>query len=152
MTLALITIPHRGNSQALYEANYRRFMEWVPGLSFLRTICMSRDWDPYYRIQFSVNEQTPYSTMVELRLCTIEAVPVAAARFTIRVYHDAKVAEVISYQGHKNLRPFYDVPNERMYHRDEKRQVNRLLFEFLNLCLRRNIYLDFNTASTEANR
>lgn len=152
MNLALITIPHRGNSQALYEANYRRFMEWLPGLSYLSTARMSRDWEPYYRIQFSINEQTPYCTMAELRLTTMEAVPVAAAHFTLRVYHDAKVAEVISYQGHKNLRPFYDVPNQKMYHRDEKRQVNRLLYEFLNLCLRQQIYLDVNTISAEANR
>ncbi len=54
----------------------------------------------------------------------------------VRVYHDASTAEVISYQGHRNLKPRYSQPNPKMYHADEKMQVNGFLGEWLSHCLK----------------
>ena len=54
----------------------------------------------------------------------------------VRVYHDASTAEVISYQGHRNLQPRYSQPNPKMYHADEKMQVNQFLGEWLTHCLK----------------
>lgn len=53
----------------------------------------------------------------------------------VRVYHDASTAEVVSYQGHRNLQPRYAQPNPKMYHADEKMQVNKFLGEWLTHCL-----------------
>lgn len=53
----------------------------------------------------------------------------------VRVYHDASTAEVVSYQGHRNLLPRYSQPNPNMYHPDEKMQVNQFLGEWLTHCL-----------------
>lgn len=53
----------------------------------------------------------------------------------VRVYHDANTAEVISYQGHRNLKARYPQPNPKMYHPDEKMQVNQFLGEWLTHCL-----------------
>jgi uncharacterized protein len=53
----------------------------------------------------------------------------------VRVYHDANTAEVVSYQGHRNLLPRYSCPNPKMYQPDEKMQVNRFLGEWLSHCL-----------------
>jgi len=60
--------------------------------------------------------------------------------FKVRLYLDAKLAEVISYQGHQVLQPRYPYPNRRMYYPDEKRQVNLVLYDWLLNCSR----LDFN--------
>lgn len=54
----------------------------------------------------------------------------------VRVYHDASTAEVMSYQGHRNLKPRYSQPNPKMYHADEKMQVNGFLGEWLSHCLK----------------
>ena len=54
----------------------------------------------------------------------------------VRVYHDANTAEVVSYQGHRNLQPRYSRPNPKMYHADEKMQVNEFLGEWLTHCLK----------------
>ena len=54
----------------------------------------------------------------------------------VRVYHDASTAEVVSYQGHRNLKPRYSQPNPNMYHSDEKMQVNMFLGEWLTHCLK----------------
>jgi len=54
----------------------------------------------------------------------------------VRVYHDANTAEVVSYQGHRNLKSRYAQPNPKMYHADEKMQVNQFLGEWLTHCLK----------------
>jgi uncharacterized protein YqiB (DUF1249 family) len=51
------------------------------------------------------------------------------------MYHDALLAEVLDWAGHKRLRPRYDYPNKSMYHCDEKLQVNQFLGEWLRSCL-----------------
>lgn len=54
----------------------------------------------------------------------------------IRLYHDARMAEVISSQDIRQVKPRYDYPNEDMHHPDEKQQINLFLNEWLHLCLR----------------
>ena len=61
----------------------------------------------------------------------------------VRVYHDASTAEVISSQGHKNFQPRYPLLNPKMYHTDEKKQVNLFLGEWLSLCLSEGRSLKF---------
>lgn len=58
-----------------------------------------------------------------------------APEMIFRVYHDAKTAEVMSYQNQKYFKTIYEVPNKFMYHRDEKEQLNLFLADWLNLCI-----------------
>lgn len=58
------------------------------------------------------------------------------ASMLVRIYHDACTAEVVSYQGHKNLQARYPEQNPNMYHPDEKMQVNKFLGEWLSHCLK----------------
>ncbi|MCW8834155.1 MAG: DUF1249 domain-containing protein [Colwellia sp.] len=53
----------------------------------------------------------------------------------IRLYHDARMAEVISSQGIVQVKPRYDYPNAQMHQQDEKQQINQFLNEWLHLCL-----------------
>ncbi|PKI12836.1 DUF1249 domain-containing protein [Colwellia sp. 12G3] len=57
-------------------------------------------------------------------------------RMTIRLYHDARVAEVLSTQDIRQVKPRYDYPNSQMHQQDEKQQTNQFLNEWLHLCLR----------------
>jgi len=50
---------------------------------------------------------------------------------TVRAYHDARVAEVVAYQGCDRLPPPYRVQGDSRYVRDERRQINRLLRQLL---------------------
>ena len=52
----------------------------------------------------------------------------------VRLYHDARMAEVISSQDIKQIKPRYDYPNAAMHHPDEKQQINLFLKEWLQLC------------------
>ncbi len=56
-------------------------------------------------------------------------------RMTIRLYHDARMAEVISSQDICQVKPRYDYPNAQMHQQDEKQQINQFLNEWLHLCL-----------------
>ncbi|TMM47507.1 DUF1249 domain-containing protein [Colwellia ponticola] len=57
-------------------------------------------------------------------------------RMTIRLYHDARMAEVLSTQDIRQVKPRYDYPNSHMHQQDEKQQINQFLNEWLHLCLR----------------
>ena len=59
-------------------------------------------------------------------------------KIQVRVYFDAKVAEVLSVQGHRNIRPHYKYPNTNMYVPDEKKQGNSLLADMLRYCVKNN--------------
>jgi uncharacterized protein YqiB (DUF1249 family) len=53
----------------------------------------------------------------------------------VRLYHDAKVAEVLSCQRISKLEPSYEYPNLKMHQRNEKQMVNIFLAEWLQFCL-----------------
>lgn len=98
-----------------------------------------------YRIM--INEVTKYTSLIHFeqtlpreksqkRLATPTALSSALLpSMTIRLYHDAKVAEVISTQNIRQIKPRYDYPNKQMHQQNEKQQTNLFLHEWLKLCL-----------------
>jgi len=53
----------------------------------------------------------------------------------VRVYHDARMAEVVSAGASRHLLGRYPYPNQAMYQPDEKSQLNLFLGEWLSHCL-----------------
>ena len=60
-------------------------------------------------------------------------------QMTVRVYHDAQSAEIVSYQQQNRFHSVYEYPNKRMRQKDEKVQLNQFLGEFLNYSLAQGI-------------
>ncbi|WP_345291788.1 DUF1249 domain-containing protein [Kangiella marina] len=56
-------------------------------------------------------------------------------QYLVRMYHDAKVAEVLTGLNQGMLPPVFAYPNDEMKQPDEKIQLNRFLAEWLNFCL-----------------
>lgn len=56
-------------------------------------------------------------------------------RMSVRIYHDARMAEVLACQRGRHFAGRYAYPNDRMYQQDEKAQLNRQLGEWLAHCL-----------------
>ena len=84
-------------------------------------------------VRMSVLERSRYTSVI---LLTQQASSMAPSnRIRIRVYHDAKSAEVIEIQNQRRFEAIYEYPNPKMRQRDEKRQINRFLGEFLGLCM-----------------
>ena len=89
-------------------------------------------------VTFEVVHRSRYTTV--LTLCH-RAVGrgLGGTRIKVRLYHDARCAEVIEFQGHRRFKPVYQYPNPEMRQPDEKAQVNRFLRDFLNACLRHGV-------------
>ncbi len=87
-----------------------------------------------------VKEVTRYTTLVHIAQNINSNTKHAfnalfAPTMIIRLYHDARMAEVNSSQHIRWIKPRYDYPNEKMHLPDEKQQVNQFLKEWLQLCL-----------------
>ncbi|CAM4307948.1 DUF1249 domain-containing protein [Pseudoalteromonas ostreae] len=54
---------------------------------------------------------------------------------TVRLYHDAKVAEIIHHDYHQRIKPSYGYPNPKMHQKDEKYQLNAFLYDWLVACV-----------------
>lgn len=86
------------------------------------------------QISFSVTERGPYTTT--LAVCQHAGHWWSSAQCQVRVYHDAQMAEVVSFQGQRRIKPINEYPNPAMHQVDEKAQLNRFLGEWLSHCLR----------------
>ncbi|MDX1490894.1 MAG: DUF1249 domain-containing protein [Pseudohongiellaceae bacterium] len=137
------------------DANFIRLLKLMPELESYRDYCLQShiecgfEADDKYtrefsiamsgagvaRIRISVVEVFRYtSTLLVEQVNTVHSL-LPAPKVLVRLYHDARTAEAIEYQGRRALLARYAIPNEKMYHQDEKRQINGFLGEWLNLCL-----------------
>jgi len=129
---------------AICEANYLRLNKLLSNLTHdeYRLITHRGQQESLHLLR--VLERSPYTTSLQLSQ-TLVSTPSAwlkMPRLTVRMYHDAKLAEVLAWEGHKRLRPRYEYPNQAMYLADEKHQLNQFLGEWLDLCLAEGLSLD----------
>lgn len=92
------------------------------------------------RIAFTLLERSRYTLLVEIQQAFTGDHPhlLRDIHFTVRLYLDAKLAEVVSYQGMQPQQPRYPFPNQWMFNPDEKRQTNLVLYDWLSNCSRLN--------------
>jgi len=97
-------------------------------------------------LSYSINiiEITRYTSLITMEQTTAKSTQkfsseminaVLRPHMTIRLYHDAQMAEVITTQNIRQVKPRYDYPNKDMHQQDEKQQINQFLNEWLHLCL-----------------
>lgn len=110
--------------EAIFEELYGLLALLLPGLSEGAT-----GQPPGLDVE--LREQSRYTSTFELRHLFEADNLVPDVAMTVRVYHDARVAEVIAYQGCDRLPPPYAVHGDARYVRDERRQINRLLRQIL---------------------
>lgn len=87
-------------------------------------------------MSIEITERCPYTLTVEVSCAALADDWSARPALTIRIYHDARMAEVVGCAGHIRPRPRYRYPNRDMFQPDEKEQWNRFLGEWLSHCLR----------------
>lgn len=126
------------------EANYARLTKLITDISHSEFRFMVARGDHQWLHQLRILERSPYTTTLELSRRSLSGSSewLAMPTLTLRMYHDAKLAEVLAWEGHKRLRPRYEYPNQSMYQSDEKYQLNRFLSEWLTLCLEHAFAVD----------
>ena len=159
MTLACNEVREKGYSidlsahMAECEANYARLMRLMPMLveggrsTFAITLGESEP-----QVILRIVERHKYTTVIELSQLNGQgngdAGDLPETRLEVRVYHDAKAAEVITFQDQRRFRAVYGYPNRQMRHPDEKVQVNRFLGEFLQMCVEHGISIESPAAAS----
>jgi uncharacterized protein YqiB (DUF1249 family) len=86
-----------------------------------------------YRIK--IVDSSRYTSTLEMAQISENTPTFLQPKMTIRLYHDAKVAEVLEAQRTSRLKPVYEYPNLNMHQRNEKHMVNVFLAEWLHFCL-----------------
>ena len=123
--------------QAACEANYLRLMRLLPDMRNqpdIRRIAMSQSDRLLGVLVLKVVESCPYTTTVQIsQQDCLPWLPVP--QMDVRVYHDARMAEVISAENARRFRGIYSYPNAQMHQPDEKNQLNLFLGEWRGHCL-----------------
>ena len=88
-------------------------------------------------------ERTRYTSLYEIRQANSQAFHYLQPQLLVRLYHDARLAEVCASQQIYKLKPRYDYPNKKMHHQDEKHQTNQFLNDWLVFCLKQRIKVEF---------
>ena len=113
------------------ELNYQRLMAMLPDLRGGKT---HWQWhlDPpaAIRIDIQLLDVAPYTSV--LAVDQQAAMPLPS--FSIRMCHDAEVAEVIRFNHRQHWQSVYEYPNANMYHPDEKSSLNRFISDWLVFC------------------
>lgn len=98
-------------------------------------------------IEISIVERCTYTTSLKIKQLLQGKViskdqqdgnntVVSEPEMYVRLYHDAKMAEVLSYQSVGKIKPSYTYPNKKMHQKNEKSQWNTFLGEWLAYCIK----------------
>lgn len=120
-----------------YEKNYRFLLRLFPDLADIQ---QGRHRLSYgqYQLELQVIEYGPYTQFLKLSHSFGDDTPlVPELRMSVRVYHDARLAEAIGYQGEERLLARYELSGEGLPQYDEKRQANLLLHDCLSMFINR---------------
>jgi len=119
------------------ETNYYRLKKLMPGFADSDSFELALPGEGPGIMTLEVVERTPYTTLVQIRQqgtsTLVQWIPESC--LTIRLYHDARLAEVVDWAGMRKPRPRYLYPNAAMLQPDEKAQWNRFLSEWLALAI-----------------
>jgi uncharacterized protein YqiB (DUF1249 family) len=91
-----------------------------------------------YRIKLL--ELCKFTTTIRIEHVSDQTLGWLRPQFEVRLYHDARLAEVVSCQQVRRFKAVYDYPNLEMMQPDEKRQINLLLRDWLLLCQRQGYH------------
>ncbi|MEK1908425.1 MAG: DUF1249 domain-containing protein [Pseudomonas sp.] len=123
--------------QTACEANYARLLRLLPAMrdeTNERRVALSQGDQLLGVLVLQVLEACPYTTT--LRVSQEHSLPwLPVPKLEVRVYHDARMAEVISAENARRFRSIYTYPNAAMHQPDEKTQLNLFLGEWLTHCL-----------------
>jgi uncharacterized protein YqiB (DUF1249 family) len=132
------TLPHYPLDSPLwlFEENFRLLLELL-SFDHEEGMVLHSAYGEEERLEISVVERSRYTLTIALRKSVnFGKAWVPDILMEARLYLDAHVAEVLAYQNCRRIPAPYAVHGSVPFHKDEKRQANRLLNELLEHCLR----------------
>jgi uncharacterized protein YqiB (DUF1249 family) len=141
-------VPKLANMHQVCEVNYGRLLRLLPD-------CDTEDLEYQFRVNASLQytikiiDCSRYTSTLEMsQKNQIGQIEYEFLRpvVQVRLYHDAKMAEVINAQNIGSLKPSYQYPNTKMYQKNEKEMVNLFLAEWVQFCLTQSKHLHSSEA------
>lgn len=117
------------------EVNQTRHFFISDALAYTVTIVEVTRYTSLITIEQNAIEHGATESTINTGLTNTDLAKLLRPKMMIRLYHDARMAEVISSQDVKQIKPRYSYPNNDMHQQDEKQQTNQFLNEWLHLCL-----------------
>ena len=145
---------HRPRSLAglidIYEGNYHRLMRLAPELDAMSGTVVSRVAGAL-DLYLTVLERSKYTTTVSLTYVFQEqGEQVAEPNTRVRVYHDARVVEVLSQSRRRRSRHHSGLKARRKQELDLRWESNRFLQKWLGFCQRQgHLFLRCTTSQLE---
>lgn len=122
-------------STVLAEHNYHRLLDLAPNLDLMDGECIS-ERDGRRSLWLRVLEQTPYSTLCQLHEYSRGGGgEVEEIALTLRVYHDARVADLLSYRNRFGGCEVFEARVLEDAALKKKRELNFFLWKWLGHCL-----------------
>ncbi len=125
-------VPDLQKLQGICSRNYALLVRLLP-LEYQNKASWQIEVSEGLRFDLVVIEKTPYTETMKLVQANPAIPKFMATEIEFRVYHDAQMVEVLSFQKQAKLRQKYSYPNPMLHQKDEKVQVNALLKDWLNL-------------------
>ena len=138
-------VPKVANMHKVCDVNYGRLLRLLPD-------CDTQDLEYQFEVNASllytikIIECSRYTSTLEMSQKSQMKYEFLRPVVQVRLYHDAKMAEVISAQNIGSLKPSYKYPNIEMYQKNEKEMVNVFLAEWLQFCLTQSAQLHSSEA------
>jgi len=127
----------------VYEDNYQALVRLVPDMEVSTAILSASDALP--DLHMEVLERGKYTlTLAFLHVLDDQIVPDMYLK--VKVYNDAQVAEVLTYQNKTGFARIYTYPNNNIRYPIEKRRVNLFFSEWLAYCTSRGYRFAFSAA------
>jgi len=118
-----------------FEHNYSYLRELFPEIMELYSETLIYR-DSLKLVKIKCLEVSRYTTLISLNLGFIKCPQIPPVEMSIRLYHDAEVADVVTYQNISRLvAPYFST--EKDTDKDHKRQANILLYELLSGCMKK---------------
>ena len=129
-------VPDLKAQMASCESNYYKLMRLMPDLDTCDLRRFQVSWHQHRaQVEIRVEERFAYTSTLRVEQRYEDNRWVQMPALIVRLYHDARMAEVICRKQRRQLQGRYSYPNAQMHQPDEKAQLNRYLGEWLSQCL-----------------
>lgn len=125
-------VPDLRQLHSLAERNYAALKRLLPETSDQMAIQIGN------QLQFEIGreQEARYTTDVRISQTAPDVADYLKARFLVRLYHDAQMAEIIDFQGQARLTAITPNVPSKYHQHDEKLRLSLHLSAWLTLCAR----------------
>lgn len=126
--------PNVSSLHATCDSNYVRLLKLLPEVDVEN---MQYEFGVHRALHYRIEivECARYTTTLEMSQLNPEFPKYLKPSMRIRLYHDARMAEVVESQNIARFESSYHYPNKHMHQKNEKEMVNQFLSEWLSFCL-----------------